>query len=203
MSLRFIVCATTGASMVLVCINKWSSFIEIPSNRCRFNVYKHHWSCHYSFAQNNSFPPFQKIALILQIFSKISVSGFVMTCPEAVLPQYPTLLTPWRGAPSPCASCTCVPVRPITSVAVPTPCYAYLNVSPCEAGDRRTVQELQVPTFAVPKTLPKVVQGPQGRSELPGYLMRSSLLRTGVMKFIILSVFFVFFLQWHTIKFFL
>eukprot|EP00434_Breviolum_minutum_P025824 symbB.v1.2.022829.t1/scaffold2043.1/size110972/3 len=81
---------------------------------------------------------------------------------QAVLPQYPTLLTPWRGAPSPCASCTCVPVRPITSVAVPTPCYAYLNVSPCEAGDRRTVQELQVPTFAVPKTLPKVVQGPQG-----------------------------------------
>ena len=76
----------------------------------------------------------QMVNFILRIFSNISVSGFVTTCPEAVLPQYPTLLTPWRGAPSPCASCTCVPVRPITSVAVPTPCYAYLNVSPCEAG---------------------------------------------------------------------
>ena len=141
------------------------------------------------------------VNFILRIFSNISVSGFVTTCPEAVLPQYPTLLTPWRGAPSPCASCTCVPVRPITSVAVPTPCYAYLNVSPCEAGDRRTVQELQVPTFAVPKTLPKVVQGPQGRSELPGYLMRSSLLRTGVMRFIILSAFCWWFLQWHAMNF--
>ena len=176
MRLGNIVCATTSMAMVLVGINKYI-LLEFLKIGIVLMFERHHWSYHYSFSQNISFPPFWSIDLRWSTALISDVSGFVMTCCEAVLPQYPTLLTPWRGAPGPCACCsgTCVPVRPITSVAVPTPCYAYLNVSPCEAGDRRTVQELQVPTFAVPKTLPKV---PQGRIELPGYLRRTSVLRT-------------------------
>lgn len=82
---------------------------------------------------------------------------------QAMVPQYPTLLTPWRqaGACPGCVCCTnCVPHT------VPrAPCVAYFQVPPtapvtsnCEAGDRRTLQELQSPVWAVtPVTsLPKV-----------------------------------------------
>eukprot|EP00438_Fugacium_kawagutii_P036825 Skav228625 [mRNA] locus=scaffold2037:459167:464660:+ [translate_table: standard] len=83
---------------------------------------------------------------------------------QAVIPQYPTLLTPWRGvAGSSCPGCStnCVPLA-----RAPVPCIAYLGATApapaapnCEAGERRTVQELQAPLFAVPK-LPVPAQGP-------------------------------------------
>ena len=62
---------------------------------------------------------------------------------QAVAPQYPTLLTPWRQHGPGCVCCTnCVPH---TGPPARNPCVAYFQVPAapaCEAGDRRTIQEL-------------------------------------------------------------
>jgi hypothetical protein len=102
-----------------------------------------------------------------------------------VLPQYPTLLSPWRPPCPGCACCTnCVPLNQ------PRQCVAYLSAmspaslpaAPCEAGERRTVQELSAPVFAVPSvTFPKLVPAPQptpGLGGSPVKMLRGTIINT-------------------------
>lgn len=108
--------------------------------------------------------------------SRAAPSPAAVTVPAApmvyqVLPQYPTLLSPWRPPCPGCACCTnCVPLNQ------PRQCVAYLSAmspaslpaAPCEAGERRTVQELSAPVFAVPSvTFPKLVPAPQPTPGVP------------------------------------
>ncbi|CAL1145653.1 unnamed protein product [Cladocopium goreaui] len=114
--------------------------------------------------------------------SRAAPSPAAVTVPAApmvyqVLPQYPTLLSPWRPPCPGCACCTnCVPLNQ------PRQCVAYLSAmspaslpaAPCEAGERRTVQELSAPVFAVPSvTFPKLVPAPQ---PTPGFGSRRAVI---------------------------